>query len=205
MHPSCTPRPMYTGAPMFTPPFAGPMMGHPPHPEPHGFCPSCCHPRSHCMCHRRECRKEARELVVSSDAPANPNQPDTTDSATLGLLRSISKAEGLTINPASGAETDVAGALSVNRKAATGTAFIGGGCCVHLSVEYIANLPTQASRVVVGVEDSEGTVLVWRRTEAAGTPYRIKEGIITTKPGAKLIVLVTNATARVRWCEIFSC
>lgn len=35
--------------------------------------------------------------------------------------------------------------------------------------------------------------------------YHIKEGIIATKPGAKLVVAVLNAIARVRWCEIFSC
>ena len=166
MHSSCTDRPTYTGARMFpfAPPFAGPMMGHHAHPEPHGFCHSCCHPRSRCMCGRRECRMEAKELLVNSDT-----------------IRVI---EG---------------------KQAIGEAFIGGGCCVHLSVEYMANLPTQESTIAVRVVDSEGTSLTWERVEPAGTPYKIKEGIITTKPGAKLKVSVNNATVRVRWCEVFSC
>jgi len=170
----------------FAPPFAGPMMGHHAYPESHGFCPSCCHPRSHCMCGQRQCRKEAKELVVNSDTAA----------------KDIAKVEGLTIDATN---YEAATVKSIIRNRVAGTAFIGGGCCVHLSVEYMANLPTQTSKIMVAVEDSEGTTLVWERGEPAGTHYRIKEGIITTKPGAKLTVHVSNATARVRWCEIFSC
>lgn len=206
MHSSCTDRPIYTGAQMFrfAPPFGGPIIGHHPQHEPHGFCHSCCHPRSHCMCVRRECRKEARELVVNSDAATSANTTDTQTSGTLGLLRNMVKTDSLATNSASSEETALR-ALKPIRKVASETAFIGGGCCVHLSVEYMANLATQASRIIVAVEDSEGTTLVWERAESAGTPYRTKEGIVTTKPGAKLTVIVSNATARVRWCEIFSC
>jgi hypothetical protein len=199
VHSSCTERPTYTGARAFpfVPPFAGPIMGHHPHPEPHGFCHSCCHPRSHCMCHRRECRKEAKELVVNSDTATTT---DTTGAATGALNLLKAKAESLATNLGT-----LEGA-TINRKGVVaGTAFIGGGCCVHLSVEYIANDPTKGSAVEILVEDSEGTFLGWGRLEPAGTPYRIKEGIVTTKPGAKLIVAVINATARVRWCEVFSC
>lgn len=175
MHSSCTDRPIYTGAQMFrfAPPFGGPIMGHHPQHELHGFCHSCCHPRSHCMCVRRECRKEARELMVKSDtATAKP------------------------------ADIKIGSATAFIGSA---TAFIGGGCCVHLSVEYMADLPTLGSHIIVMVDDSEGTTLVWARNEPAGVHYQIKEGIVTTKPGAKLKVIVSNATARVRWCEIFSC
>lgn len=84
-------------------------------------------------------------------------------------------------------------------------AFIGGACCVYLSVEYVPQTPTAGSMVVVLVDDSEGTMLAWGKTEQPGASYCIKECIITTKPGADLAVLVVNMTARVRWCEIFSC
>lgn len=204
MHPFHPHHQMYTGAPMFpAAPFPGPMMGHH-HPEHHhGFCHSCCHPHSHCMCHRRECRKEAKELVVSGDTAAavTPMEPNKVDDAKLNLLRA--EVEGLRLNKPDGAVEGAAGAL--DRKAGHGTAFIGGGCCVHLSVEYMAENPAAALGVRIAVADSEGTTLMWMREEPAGTPYRIKEGIITTKPGAKLLVIVKNATARVRWCEIFSC
>ena len=86
-----------------------------------------------------------------------------------------------------------------------GSAFIGGSCCVHLSIEYVPSTPTVTSLVAVIVDDSEGTIMAWGKQEKAGAGYQIKEGIITTKPGAELGVLVVNMTARVRWCEIFSC
>ncbi|MGH7119786.1 MAG: hypothetical protein ACREFP_12480 [Acetobacteraceae bacterium] len=87
----------------------------------------------------------------------------------------------------------------------TATGFIGGGCCASLSVEYAPASATVAFAVLVEVVDSEGTAMLWLRQEQAGTPYQVKECIITTRPGAKLAVLVLNCTARVRWCEIFSC
>jgi hypothetical protein len=88
---------------------------------------------------------------------------------------------------------------------ATGSSFVGGSCCVSLSVEYAPTTPTTTFGVEVGIVDSEGTTMIWRRTEAAGTGYRIKECVITTKPGAKLAVIASNCTVRVRWCEVFSC
>jgi hypothetical protein len=35
--------------------------------------------------------------------------------------------------------------------------------------------------------------------------YHVKDGIITTYPGAILNLKVLNAIARVRWCETFIC
>ena len=40
-------------------------------------------------------------------------------------------------------------------------------------------------------------------TQRAG--YRVRECVITTNPGSRLLAAALNATARVRWCEIFSC
>ena len=87
------------------------------------------------------------------------------------------------------------------------TAFIGGGCCVHLSVEYMpANAAlTPNSLVVVLVVDSEKTIMGWAQAAGSGSVYQVRESIITTKPGAHLAVAVWNMTARVRWCEVFSC
>jgi hypothetical protein len=86
-----------------------------------------------------------------------------------------------------------------------GTAFIGGGCCVHLSVEFAPITPTAEATVIILVKDTEGTGMAWEKQEKAGTHYQVKECVITTKPGATLTVAVLNMTARVRWCEIFSC
>jgi hypothetical protein len=83
-----------------------------------------------------------------------------------------------------------------------GVAFIGGGCCVYLAIEYMST--SANSMVLVLVLDSEGTTLGWMKN-AVKPGYYIKEGIISTKPGAILGVLVRNIIARVRWCEVFSC
>ncbi|NLI83727.1 MAG: hypothetical protein GX443_18895 [Deltaproteobacteria bacterium] len=48
------------------------------------------------------------------------------------------------------------------------------------------------------------TFLSWGKT-VSPNGYHIKEGIITTKPGAQLYLYGINAVARVRWCETFSC
>ena len=89
-----------------------------------------------------------------------------------------------------------------------GQAIIGGGCCVQLSVEYMPAQQdvaggSQTCTVMVNVVDSEGCTLTWQKVFQEG--YHVKESIITTYPGARLTVTVSNAVARVRWCEIFSC
>jgi hypothetical protein len=154
---------------------------------PPGHCRQCGQPSGSCCCGCRECRKEAKELVVS---PGTRTSTGQTPGTTLQALQ-------ITKLPAqlSDAASNIGGA----------TAFIGGGCCVTLAVEYAASVATAAFAVVVMVKDSEGTVLAWGREEAAGTSYRVHECIITTKPGATLLVEVSNCTARVRWCEVFSC
>ena len=48
-----------------------------------GFCQSCCHPRSKCCCGYRECRKEAKELLVEADT----NLDQKTDKASIAGAR----------------------------------------------------------------------------------------------------------------------
>ena len=77
---------------------------------------------------------------------------------------------------------------------------------MQLSVEYMPvnlSLQDQVCRVAVEVQDSAGSLLAWSKQFKEG--YHVKECIITTYPGAKLLVIASNAIARVRWCEIFSC
>ena len=129
----------------------------------------------------RHCRQEAKELLVQtekgSNTPGDPANP-----------------------PPGGVPTDrtILGGRA--------EAIIGGGCCVQLSVEYMpatVSLKDQDCTVTVEVQDSEGSLLAWRKRFEEG--YHVKECIITTYPGARLAVIVNNAIARVRWCEIFSC
>lgn len=162
---------------------------------PPGHCRQCGQPSASCCCGCRECRKEAKELLVTPAAAATGGTLTNAGTA----AGATSMLNSLNINPT----TDSAAGTS--RVAGLGTAFIGGGCCVTLAVEYAASVATAAFGVAVGVTDSEGTLLIWGRAEPAGTSYRIHECIITTKPGATLTVEVANCTARVRWCEVFSC
>jgi hypothetical protein len=150
-----------------------------------------------CCCHR-ECRKESRELLVQPTITRDDLLKDpalTASFARASVLRTPQAAlQQFNVN-------DAAAALKVG----IGRSFIGGACCVYLSIEYTPQSPTVQSEVVVLADDSEGTVLAWGKVEQPGASYRIQECIITTKAGADLTVLVVNMTARVRWCEIFSC
>ncbi len=145
-----------------------------------GHCSRCGEPSAACCCGCRECRKEAKELLVTP-------QSAQKGTAVLGAVA------GAGANDAPG------------QGAAKAEAFIGGGCCVSLSVEYAPETPTGTFLVELIVRDSDGTTMAWARSEAAGAGYQVREGIITTKPGAKLLALALNCTARVRWCEVFSC
>ena len=182
--------PRYTGARVmpFAPPAQFGHMGHGP-----GTCRSCGHPSAQCNCGCRECRKESKELFVESG--------DAAQGAKLDTVLAASVRQSLRGFAAVNAATDAAAAPAPG----TAKAFIGGGCCVHISVEYAPVTPTAASTVMIVVADTEGTLLAWAKTEQPGSHYQVKENVITTKPGATVTVLALNATARIRWCEVFSC
>jgi hypothetical protein len=201
-HSGAMPQAYFPGAVM---PFPAPY-GH----QAHGFCHSCCHPKSKCICGCRECRKEAKELLVRSDQ----GQDDMQKTSAFQTVARMSQGSPFALNLAAADFSTGAGVADrpthIGPAAAAlqfglGTAFIGGGCCVHLSVEYTPTSPAAQSLIAVLVQDSEGTLLAWMRTEKPGVGYQIKECIITTKPGATVAVLVVNMTARLRWCEVFSC
>ena len=167
-----------------------------------GHCRRCGEPSGMCRCGCRECRREAKELLVMPSAPGTL-QPGTGETG--AVTRQL---DPLATAMLQRIQTKTAATNAQSLEAATSgmaTAFIGGGCCVSLSVEYAASATTQPFIVVLEVVDSEGTAMLWGREENAGTPYRVKECVIATKPGANLSVVTLNATARVRWCEIFSC
>jgi len=155
----------------------------------------------------RECRREAKELLVEPEAKANPQAVQVD-------VKTQDKAVSDTANtgrlPMEGPQEVVV----VGNETVDGTgsrkAIIGGGCCVQLSVEYmpakpVLNADSSSPKCAVTVEvvDNEDCYLGWRKIFQEG--YHVKESIITTYPGAWLTVTVTNAIARVRWCEVFSC
>jgi hypothetical protein len=137
----------------------------------------------------RECRKEPRSLLVVDQQ----QEGRVRTQLPTGIAEFVSQnaaASDLKL-------TDNSGML--------GTEFIGGDCCVSLSVEVAPTVATAGFLVGILVVDSCGTFLAWARVEKAGTCYRVHECVISTNPGAKLTVVAVNCTARVRWCEVFSC
>ena len=146
----------------------GMMHGHHPHHQHrhNGFCHSCCHPASQCICHR-ECRKEAKELLATPKV-----EREIEDDRAIEILMAMETPEFVGIKTRSIEKEDEISELETDPLSAVaklpGTkslargramAYIGGGCCVHLSVEYTF-IGTE-SAVAVGVIDSEGTMLIW--------------------------------------------
>lgn len=182
-----------------------------------GFCSGCSHPRTKCCCWIRECRKEAKELLVQADKSLGAKSEMQADiltqmKAMAPMLAHMDfgrtgESAGKDAGAKAALNLDTAAALEKGGSAGIGKAFIGGGCCVHLSIEYTPTNPASnlPAIVLVMVQDSESTVLAWLKQASAHDGYQIKEGIMTTKPGAHLTVLVLNMTARIRWCEVFSC
>jgi hypothetical protein len=181
----------------------------------HGFCHGCGHPKSKCVCNCCECRKEAKELLVLSNIQRGDltNTPGFNTAAKTQHIAPMIMTLAPTQDTAAFKDATALDRQNLPGLAAAagavqlgiGAAFIGGGCCVHLSIEYTPTNPAVQSLVGVLVQDSEGTLLAWIRTEKPGVGYQIKECIVTTKPGATMVVLTINMTARVRWCEVFSC
>jgi hypothetical protein len=158
-----------------------------------GTCRSCGHPSDQCRCGCRECRKESKELVVQSSAAAAGHDVKMDSVLAAAIRQPFQGIAGVN------AAADPAPAAGIAK------AFIGGGCCVRISVEYAPVTPTAVSIVAILVADTDGTLLAWAKTEQPGGHYHVKENVITTKPGATVTLLAVNATARIRWCEIFSC
>ena len=155
-----------------------------------GVCKRCGCSSADCRCGCRQCRKEAKELTFTAKAGASDN---AVTGFAAGRLASFAQA---------GLAGAAAGAAP---PAGLATAFIGGGCCVHISLEYAPITATAQSLVAVLVRDTEGTLMMWEKINPPGTHYQVKENVVTTKPGATIVLFAVNATVRARWCEVFSC
>jgi hypothetical protein len=194
MH-SCGPQPFHTGA-----------HNHHEHAHYHGgFCHCCCHPANQCCCHIKGCRKEAKEVTLTAEISSKETDTLTVVDSGLALLK-MSNSTKSAIKNIENDKININTGIIVDRNEVL-TDFIGGGCCVHLSAEYMPLNPTanSTSFVTVKVSDSEGTSLMWNKSIPSDSPYSISEDIITTYPGARLFVKGENIIVRVRWCEVFSC
>lgn len=80
---------------------------------------------------------------------------------------------------------------------------IGGKGDVHLSLEYLADSGASAPAVDIKIE-SDGTTSTWTESPIP-TGYQVKSGFVTVQPGSKVTLSVTEATAKLRWCEMICC
>ena len=165
-----------------------------------GTCRSCGQPSGQCGCGCRECRKESKEFVVQSSVAAGRN---TNLNATRCRRHSATAQLYRPARHQSTADGGRSPAAAVAKRRSYG--FYWRLMCVHIAVEYAPVIPTAVSIVAILVADTEGTLLAWAKTEQPGGHYHVKENVITTKPGATVTLVAVNATARIRWCEIFSC
>lgn len=93
--------------------------------------------------------------------------------------------------------------LSVDASSSPQQAMIGGRCEVHLSLEYLADTGDGTPSINVHVT-ADGTTSTW--SESPIPPgYQVKDAFMTVKPGAKVEVSVTQALAKLRWCETIYC
>jgi hypothetical protein len=155
-----------------------------------GTCKSCGCDSGDCRCGCRVCRKEAKELTLVADAAQSGQGKETINLHGLGAayLAHAAAAPGGTV-----------GGLQFV------TAFVGGGCCVHIALEYAPITATTQSVVAIIAKDPDGTLMLWEKTDPPGAQYQVKECVVTTKPGATIALLAVNASVRARWCEVFSC
>src|SRR3954453_8502825 len=93
--------------------------------------------------------------------------------------------------------------LAVASGGATGQAMVGGGSPSRLSLEYVVD-DGAASPTVKVTTDSAGSSSTWEET-TPGTGYQVKSDFLTVEPGTKVTLDATEATARLRWCELFCC
>lgn len=82
-------------------------------------------------------------------------------------------------------------------------ALIGGTRPSHLSLEYLVEAGAAAPEVKVTLT-SDGTSSTWTDSGIA-EGYHVNESFLTAQPGTKVKLEVTDAMARLRWCESVCC
>ena len=83
------------------------------------------------------------------------------------------------------------------------TVIVGGTSEVSLSVEYLIE-DGAASPAVKVTTAFEGGTSTWSGADTA-PGYHVKDALLSAKPGTKVTLAVTEAMARIRWCEAICC
>lgn len=93
--------------------------------------------------------------------------------------------------------------LSVAPEGEAGEALVGGTGPARLTLEYLAADGAEAASITLSVE-ADGSTSTWE--EASPAPgYQVKRDLMSVNPGTRLRLEVTDAMARLRWCETLCC
>jgi hypothetical protein len=80
---------------------------------------------------------------------------------------------------------------------------VGGTRQASLSLEYLVDAGASSPSVKVTTA-SGGSSATWS-DDAPATGYTVRQGVLTVSPGTKVTLAVTDAMARLRWCETICC
>lgn len=86
----------------------------------------------------------------------------------------------------------------------TANGLVGGTEKASLSLEYLIEKGASSPSVTVTLTAPDGTTSDWSDT-APTVGYHVHEELLKAKPGTKVTLTVSAATARVRWCERICC
>lgn len=92
-------------------------------------------------------------------------------------------------------ETDAAGSPKQG--------FVGGHGNVHLTLEYLVNEDAASPSIQIELL-SGGTTQSWSATDLE-EGYHAEEAFLAADAGTRITLTVTDAVARLRWCERICC
>lgn len=93
--------------------------------------------------------------------------------------------------------------VTVDASKSPKSTFIGGGCGVKLTLEYMPEEGAASPAVKVDITEA-GTTTSWAEP-AIPDGYNVKSDFPKVAPGGKVTIEVTEAIARLRWCEVLEC
>ncbi len=93
--------------------------------------------------------------------------------------------------------------VSVDSATGMKEVLIGGTANASLTLEYVPDAGATSPLVKVTV-DLDGSTSTWQETSMTDG-YHVKTHLLSIEPGAKVTLEVTEAMARLRWCETVCC
>ena len=93
--------------------------------------------------------------------------------------------------------------LAVDEVTSSKSEIVGGHSNATFTIEYLIAAAAPAPAVEVKLE-STGSSSTWNATDVSAG-YHTQESFLSAAPGTKVTLTVTDAIARLRWCERICC